>query len=229
MIRKGPGKGFLRGLRGPLAGTLLFAAGLALAGPATPPAWWEVRLTVAVQGTYSLRGEGVPLSGEYSGRLLWEGRLEPDGDDFILVHLRSEVQEWSHREKAGGDVAESVLEAPETVRPALRLFYVLREHDEVTFDFEIEGTSVPLHRRSIEIHLEMPRSARPPGVTPGYRDYVLSGSNSIVLPASDLKRRRPQRTFAWTWRRVDSLDKGPRTFVAIQGHSAEAVVALIRH
>ncbi len=181
-----------------------------------------------MQGTYSLRGEEVPLSGEYSGRLLWEGRLEPDGDDFILVHVRSEVLEWRHREKAARDGAESVLEAPETARPALRLNYVLREHGEVTFDFEIEGTSVPLHRRSIELPLEMPRSARPPGFMPGYRDYVLSGSNRVVLPASDLKRRRPQRTFAWTWRRVDSLDKGPLNFVAIQSHSAEAVVSLAR-
>lgn len=231
MIRTRTDKGSPRRLPARLGAGLLLAAllpGPARPGPQRDADWWEIRLSVAVQGTYSLRGEGAPLSGEYSGRLLWEGRLEPDGYDFILVRLRSEVLEWSHREKAVEDGAESVLEAPETARPALRLNYVLREHGEVTFDFEIEGTSAPLHGRPIEVPLEMPRSARPPGITPGYRDYVLSGSNRIVLPASDLKRRRPQRTFAWTWRRVDSLGKGPRAFVAIQGHSAEAVVALTR-
>jgi len=229
MIREGLGKGFRRGPRGPLAGTLLFATGLALAGPAPPPAWWEVRLTVAVQGTYSLRGEATPLTGEYAGLVTWEGRLEPDGDDFILVHIRSEALEWSLREQAGQGEAGSVREAPDTSRPRLRLNYILRESAEVALDFELEGPTFPLHERSIKIPLEMPRSARPAGITPGYGDFVLSGSNRIVLPASDLKRRRPERTFAWTWRRVERLDKGSRTFVAIQGHSAEAVVALVRH
>jgi hypothetical protein len=231
MIRTRTAEGSARWTRGPLAGALVLAglvAGPGRVSPAPPAAWWEVRLSVAVEGTYSLRGEGVPLSGEYSGRLLWEGRLEPDGDDFILVHIRSEVQEWLLREKAGQDGAASVLEAPESSRPSLRLNYVLREHGDVTFDFEIAGTAVPLHKRSIEIPLEMPRSARPAGIAPGYRDYVLTGSNRIVLPASDLKRRKSQRSFAWTWRRVDSLNKGLHTFVAIQGHSAEAVVALAR-
>ncbi|OGD12157.1 MAG: hypothetical protein A2W20_00650 [Candidatus Aminicenantes bacterium RBG_16_66_30] len=228
MIREGTGKGFRRGLRSLVAGALLLA-GLALAGPAPPPAWWEVRLTVAVKGTYSLRGEAIPLSGEYAGLITWEGRLEPDGDDFILVHIRSEALEWSLREKAGQGGAVSVLDAPDTSRPRLRLNYVLREDAEVALDFEFEGTTVPLHKRSIKIPLEMPRSARPAGITPGYRDFVLSGSNRIVLPASDLERPRPERTFAWTWRRVERLDKDSRTFVAIQGHSAEAVVALVRH
>ena len=212
-----------------MAGTLLFAASLTLAGPAPPPAWWEVRLTVAVKGTYDLRGEAVPLSGEYSGRVTWEGRLDPDGDDFILVHIRSEALEWSLREKAGQGGAASVLDAPDTSRPRLRLNYVLREDGEVALDFEFEGTTVPLHELSIKIPLEMPRSARPAGITLGYGDFVLSGSNRIVLPASDLKRPRPERAFAWTWRRVERLDRGSRIFVAIQGHSAEAVVALVRH
>jgi len=212
-----------------MAGTLLFAASLTLAGPAPPPAWWEVRLTVTVKGTYDLRGEAVPLSGEYSGRVTWEGRLDPDGDDFILVHIRSEALEWSLREKAGQGGAASVLDAPDTSRPRLRLNYVLREDGEVALDFEFEGTTVPLHELSIKIPLEMPRSARPAGITLGYGDFVLSGSNRIVLPASDLKRPRPERAFAWTWRRVERLDKDSRTFVAIQGHSAEAVVALVRH
>jgi hypothetical protein len=232
MLRKGPEKVFRRGLRSFEAGTLLLvglAAAPAFAGPARSPAWWEVRLTVAVKGTYSLRGEAIPLSGEYAGLVTWEGRLEPDGDDFILVHIRSEALEWSLREKAGQGGEVSILEAPDTSRLRLRLNYVLRENAEVALDFELEGPTFPLHGRSIKIPLEMPRSARPAGITPGYGDFVLSGSNRIVLPASDLKRSKPERTFAWTWHRVERLDKDSRTFVAIQGHSAEAVVALVRH
>lgn len=229
MIRAGPGKGFLRGLRGPLAGTLLFAAGLALAGPAPPPAWWEVRLTVALKGEYSVKCEGAPVSGEYAGRIRWEGRLEPDADDFLLVHIRTEVLEWSLRERSGQGEAASLLEASGASSPVLHLNYVLREAGRVEFYFDIEGASVPIHERPLKIPLTMPRSAGLGGAKPDYPDFIRSGSNRIALPAADLERRRPERAFAWTWRRVERIDGNSLTYVTIQSHSAEAVVALIRH
>ena len=229
MIREGPGKGFLRGLRGPLAGAILFAACLAVAGPVQPPAWWEVRLTITLKGEYSVKCEGAPVSGEYAGRIRWDGRLEPDADDFLLIHIRTEVLEWSLRESSGQGETASLLEASGASAPVLHLNYVLREADEVGFYFDIEGTSVPLHEHPLKVPLTMPRSAGLGGAKPGYPDFIRSGSNRIVLPASDLKRSKPERTFAWTWHRVERLDKDSRTFVAIQGHSAEAVVALVRH
>jgi hypothetical protein len=75
----------------------------------------------------------------------------------------------------------------------------------------------------------MPRSAGLGGAKPDYSDFIQSGSNRIMLPDADLKRRRPERPFAWTWGRVERIDVDSVTFVVIQSHSAEAVVALVRH
>jgi hypothetical protein len=212
-----------------VAGALLLAAGLAFSGPAPPPAWWEVRLTVALKGEYSVKCQSGPVSGEYAGRIRWEGRLDPDGDDFLLVHIRTEVLEWSLRERSGQGETASLLEAPQASSPALHLNYVLREANELGFYFEIEGTSVPVHERALKFPLEMPRSAGLGGAKPDYSDFIQSGSNRIMLPDADLKRRRPERPFAWTWGRVERIDVDSVTFVVIQSHSAEAVVALVRH
>jgi hypothetical protein len=208
---------------------VLLAAGLVRAGPGPAPAWWEVRLTVSLKGEYAVKCEVGPVSGEYAGRIRWEGRLEPDADDFLLVHIRTEVLEWSLRERSGQGGTASLLEAPEASAPVLHLNYVLRESDDVGFYFEIEGTSVPIHERPLKIPLELPRSAGLGGAKPGYPDFLRKGSNRVVIPAADLERRKPERAFAWTWGRVERIDVNALTYVSIQSHSAEAVVALVRH
>ena len=156
--------------------------------------------------------------------------MEPDGDDFLLVHIRSEALEWSLREQAGQGEAESVLDAPETSRPRLRLNYVLREGAEVALDFELEGPSFPLHARSMKLPLEMPRSARPGRDHAGLRRFRPERLEPDRPPGVGPRAPDgPSGPSPGTWRRVERLDKGSRTFVAIQGHSAEAVVALVRH
>lgn len=232
MIRERLGQGFWRPVRGLLAGALLLpglAAGPGLPGQAAGAPWWEIRLTVELRGDYALKCEGEPVSGEFSGRLRWEGRLDPDADDFLLIQVKTEALEWSLRERSGQGEAVSVLDAPEALRPVLRLNYVLRDGDDIELDFEVGGTSVPLHPYPLVIPLELARSASREGARPGYCDFIRNGSNRIVLPATDLKRRRPERSFAWKWGRVERIDRDARTYVSIQSHSAEAVVALVRH
>jgi hypothetical protein len=232
MLRKRTGQSCLRSLPGILAGALLLpglAAGPVLLGQAAGSIWWEIRLTVEIKGDYALKCEGQPVSGEFAGRLRWEGRLEPDGDDFLLIEIKTEALEWRLRERSGPDGSRSVLVAPDAVRPTLRLNYVLRDGDDIELDFEVGGTSVPLHPHPLALPLELARSSSGGGGRPDYSDFIRSGSNRIVLPATDLKRRRPERAFAWEWGRVERIDRDARTHVSIQSHSVEAVVALVRH
>lgn len=218
MIRVRSGKGFARRLRGP-AGALLALAGLALgAGPDAPapaagPDGWEVRLTVSVRGEFSLLGGREPVAGDYVFRARWEGRLEPDGDDFLLVHVRTEVLEWSLG-KEGGPPA-----------PDLRLNYALRTGREVEFDFEVADVVLAVGPSPVGIVLEMPL---PPGRGPGppglrYGDLVRRGSSRIAVPAADFGRRAAERSFSWEWRRIRPVDSGRPL---VQSHAAEAVLAV---
>lgn len=231
MIRTRTTEGSGRRLRTALAGGVLLAGLLArpaTGGPGPTAATWDVRLTVAVKGTYALKGEGRSAMGEYVCRALFEGRLLPDGDDFLLVHGRTEALEWSLRERGGQAGAPGAFEIAGPPPPVLRLNYVLRDKKVIEIDFEFEGVTVSLPPFGLDVPLELPRSARPAGAKPGYDDLVLSGSNRVVLPVGDLQQRRPERTFAWSWRRHEQRQDGGRVFLETQDHSVEAVVALVR-
>jgi len=227
-------QGFRRRLEAPLWGALLLMA-LPLSparpggGPVAPPReegslWWEVRLVVETRGTYTVRGDGPPVKGEYSLRARWEGRLEPDAEDFLLVHLRTELLEWRLREASGPSGREAMREAPASPRPALRLAYVLKDGHDIEFAFEIDGLDVPLRPSSVSVRLELPRS-----VGRAYADFVCRGSNRVVVPESDLMETARERRFSWDWRSAEQILRRGRVFFVEQAHTAEAAVSLGLH
>ncbi|MBN2266292.1 MAG: hypothetical protein JW775_10815 [Candidatus Aminicenantes bacterium] len=229
-------KGFSRGSRGGVAGALLLA-GLAwascnaVAARAARPegaGWWEVRLTIEAEGEYTINGGRAPLAGEFVCRASWTGRLEPDGEDFILIRLGTEVLEWRLREKAGRG---GVLEAPSAAEPDLRLNYVLNDGREIEFFFELGRVSIPLHASPVPMALDLPRSSGRAAGRPGqaYGDFVRRGSSRVAIPETDLLQGSAERSFSWDWRRERRFDRGGRIFLAAQGHSAKVTVAVTAH
>jgi hypothetical protein len=184
-----------------------------------------------VKGEYALRNGAEPVSGEYACRAIWEGRLEPDGDDFLLVHLYTEIREWSLKEKSGPREGPVAPGTPAGTRPLFRMNYVLKDGEEVVFDFELEGIPVSHRTSSLTIPLELPSSAvSGAGLSRrSYDDFVFRGSNRVAVPASGFVRRMFQREYAWKWRRERKLSAGSRTILFIQSHAAEAVVGLAAH
>jgi hypothetical protein len=228
-------KGFTRRALGPPAGILLvFALATALSFPRPSPglSWWEVSLSVTVNGSYIIEGGDGPLHGEFTCHARWAGTLELDGNDFLLYHLKTEVLEWRLAEKAGQPEGESLGLAQATSEaPRLRLNYVLREGSDLRFDYEFGEVAIPLHASPVKANLEFPRSSGHVVLSPGsgYESRVSRGSNRIVIPGSDFERRSAERTFSWEWQREKRVVGGSGTFLLTQRHTAEAVVALIAH
>ena len=195
------------------------------------PTWWEIRLQVEAKGRYVVSGAGEPLTGEYSCRALWLGRLEPDEDDFLLVHLRTEILEWRLREEAGPAGRATEIEAPRRPAPVLRVHYVLRDGRDVEFFFELGGITMPLHEAPLAFPLELPRSSgrKPREGGQAYGDFVRRGTSQVVLPESDFARPGPPRRFSWDWRRERQLFAQGRPVTVTQDHTAETVVTVIVH
>jgi len=195
------------------------------------PTWWEIRLQVEAKGRYVVSGAGEPLAGDYSCRALWLGRLEPDEEDFLLIHLRTEILEWRLRERAGPAGRESEIEAPRRPAPALRVHYVLRDGRDVEFFFELGGVTMPLHEAPLAFPLELPRSSgrKPREGGQAYGDFVCRGTSQVVLPESDFARSAGPRRFSWDWRRERQLFAQGRPVTVTQNHTAETVVTVIVH
>ena len=227
-----------------LSGALLWALLLACLAPEPSPAaacpqdvqagrsaWWEVRLVVTAEGDYSVKGGPTPVAGTYTCKASWEGRLEPDGEDFLLVHIKTEILEWRLRETSRRAGGESVLEPPASAKPAFRMSYVLKDGREVEFVFEISAFQVPLHASAVSVPLELPRSSSRSAGLPGrrYGDFVCRGSSRIVIPETDLARTRPERSFSWDWRKDRQVIMEGRVYSVSQAHAAKAVIALVAH
>jgi hypothetical protein len=178
-------------------------------------------VSVETRGTYTVRGDGPTVRGEYSLRARWEGRLEPDAEDFLLVHLKTELLEWRLREASGPAGRETVREAPASPRPALRLAYVLKNGRDIEFAFAIDGLDVPLRPSSVSVPLELPRS-----VGRAYADFVCRGSNRVVVPESDLMEKGRERRFSWEWRSAEQILRRGRVLFVEQAHTAETAVSL---
>jgi hypothetical protein len=228
-------KGFARRALGPVAGILLalvLAAVLSFSRPSPGPSWWEVSLSLTVNGSYVIEGGEAPLHGEFTCRARWAGTLELDENDFLLYSLKTEVLEWRLEEKVGPPKEVSLLLAHEiSEAPYLRLNYILREGSDLRFDYEFVEVSIPLHASPLKANLEFPRSSGHVALSPGsgYESRVSRGSNRITLPGSDLERHAAERTFSWKWQREKRITGKSGTFLLTQRHTAEAVVALVAH
>lgn len=200
--------------------------------PSRQKGWWEVSLIVSVTGDYTVDGPSAPASGRYAFRGRWTGRLELDGDgDLLLVHLGTEVLDWSLRETSRREGRESVLEAAAKPRPVLRMEYLIKDGADVEFVFGVAGIAVPLHAPELAVPLDMPRSSSrqpgPPGH--GYGDFVRGGSCRVAIPQQDLDVQAPERRFAWDWGRDRELVQAGRPVKVTHRHRAEAVVSVIVH
>lgn len=228
-------KSFGRRLARTLAGSALvlgLAGASAPARPSARPSWWEVKLTVTVSGGYALKGAGAPLSGEFVCRARWEGSMESDAEDFLLYHFRTEILDWRLTERSARPGGETVLgEKDGGERPNLRLNYVLKDGKRLDLDFGFIGVPVPLHPFPVKVGLEFPVSEVRPALLEGsgYANFIVRGSNRIVLPASDLLSPSAERKFAWEWRRERRLAAGTGSALLDEYHKAEAVVSLVAH
>lgn len=236
-MEKGFGRGWFRRLGGALAAlamvppAVLAGGGLRKLPPPGRP-WWDVSLTVSVHGAYVIRAPGPPVSGTYTYRARWKGRLELDSaDDLLLVHLGTEVLEWSLRQTRDADAPESVLGPADQPAPSLRVDYLIKDGAEIEFVFRLGEIPVPLDDPDLAAGLDLPRSssrqAGPPGH--GYADFVKSGSCRIAIPKDDLKIQAPERRFAWEWSREREAGSAARLVRIAHRHSAEAIVSVVIH
>ena len=210
-----------------LAG-LLCADGLGAARAASPETAWTVCLTIAVKGEYSLEGR-ERSSGHYRMKFVWTGELETDGDDYILLHGRSDLAEW--------DVEETTA-APEGIRirtandfgekPELNVMYVLRLSDGLHMNFFIRGFAVPRSNDQDAFYLLLPASLES-GERPAdanYSDFVKKGSNAIIVddPASHSGTRK--KSFHWDWLRRTSFLRQDVILLGTNRHEADVTVVI---
>ncbi len=171
--------------------------------PAAPdPSSWLIRMTVDVRGDYRMEETSTHWTGTYAFVFNWEGMIERDGEDFLLIHNKCDLASRRFEERVFGKDTFRVLTADDVPdSPELSVKYVLRDNGRIRFNFAVEGFEVPLNDAPETFPLVLPASAentdRPGGFN--YSLFVKSGSNDITLDEKAILAGPAERTFSWTW------------------------------
>ena len=193
--------------------------------PARPdPPSYLIRMTVDVRGDYRMEDRSTRWSGTYAFVFSWEGMIEPDGEDFILIHNTCDLVSRRLEERAFGKDTIRVLTADDVPdRPELSVKYVLRDNGRIRFNFGVTGFEVPLNDAPETFPLVLPASAenadRPGGFN--YSLFVKSGSNDITLDEKTIRSGPSEHTFSWTWAWQTRLLKEDTTLVQSNRHEVK--------
>lgn len=214
---------------GILIAATLAEAGREAAASRSPETGWTMRMAITVKGDYALEGlERERAAGRYRMKFLWTGGLEFDGDDYILVHSRSELEEWEAEESASSPKGIRLLRTDDFgAKPELEILYVLRRSDGLHVNFVIRGFTVPRSSDRGVFDLRLPasreNSERPSGIN--YSDFVKKGSNAVVLDDPAFQTGIRKKTFRWAWIHRTSDPRQGAVLLGTNRH--EAIVTVI--
>ncbi|MBM3294501.1 MAG: hypothetical protein FJY82_08235 [Candidatus Aminicenantes bacterium] len=206
-------------------------AGLSAAAPGLPegPSSWDIALAVSARGEYGLESGPLRVDGRYAFTVSWRGIIHTDDEDYLLLHGETKVVDWSAEERAAGlDLVTVLTTGDFPDRPELKVNYVLRMADGLRVDFIVRGFDVPLSVPEDAFYLHFPASAENEELLGGLK-YNLSlafGSNAVVLDEPAGGRESSEKTFRWTWKRRNWVQRQDRTVLQSSAHSAEVRVSV---
>jgi len=207
----------------------LFAAVPTLGTSGKPP-WWGVRFTLNVRGTYAVKEPERTFAGDFTYKANWEGTVERDGEDFLLYHAKTDVQDWTIREKDTLPGSSRVLtEKDVSEEPRLRLNYILRQGQDVRFDFEVEGFQVPLGPSPEKFELVLPSSREGAEEGTVYDASISKGTNRIRIAEDGLEKAGLEKSFSWDWKRQQWAVRENGAVQVAGSHKVTVVVTITRH
>jgi len=215
-----------------LTGFVLLSAGFHCALGQIKPPWWEIKMTITVQGEYRQDAREVVHSGTYAFTIVWTGATEKDPDDYILYHTNYELKHWEAEERAA---------YPQEIRffttrdfpdkPELKVNYVLKIEGGLYFDFFIKGFEVPLSPAPEHFLVQMPASEEnTSGPAAGsYNTHVQTGSNRVYLEEKQFQKASLEKDFAWTWKSQTWVQQMENSIYQANSHKVQVKIFIEPH
>jgi hypothetical protein len=196
------------------------------------PYFWEIKLVISSTGDYRIYEGERSNVGHFSFVLLWTGCMEQDMDDYLIYHENSELLEWKAQEIAQFPEASQIIsEEYFSGKPGFDFHYILRREENLHFDFQVEGFSVPQDKSDHKFYLTLPSSYENMRHFPliDYNAFLLQGSNSIHIEEEEIYHHPIEKTYCWTWEHRQSLGRKKRPISFINSHDVKVVLTIIPH
>ena len=197
--------------------------------PADPPAWWEVRVHLQMEGEYRLDESGPSAVGHLTFAVLWTGWLEKDDQDYLLYRLDCRLSDWEARETYFLPEATKVLTTNDFPdKPGFNLKYFIRVGDTLRLDFLVDGLAVPLAQGEGAFTILLPSSEQNDQKCAEihYNDGIIKGSNRIEIPEAEMYSGPLTRAYAWTWQNQQWLLRQKRAVFTSQSHQVKMNICI---
>lgn len=185
-------------------------------------------MTVEGRGDYEAGPDGANIryAGSFAFAFAWSGALQKDDEDYLLVHKTCQLTAWRIEERRTSNEGVTTLTTADIGdKPELKVGYILRRDGGLHIAFEITGFDVPKLAGSDAFPLILPVSAEG-GRRRKYDIYLKSGSNKVVLDEGALARGPEEKTFAWTWKSQDWVQKRDASVFQSSSHAARVRIVV---
>ncbi len=196
------------------------------------PSWWEISIRLKASGSYTIKEGKEQIQAAYSFILLWTGCMEEDMDDYLIYHETSRLLEWKAQEKAESFGKIKLLSEKDfSGKPHFDFHYILRKGKELHFDFQVESFYVPQNRQQYEFYLYLPASEENKMYPSefNYNDYIIKGSNRIVVAQKEIYNHRLDKTYQWSWKYQKWLKGTGKTVFLFNNHQVQVNLLIIPH
>ncbi len=166
------------------------------------PLWWEIKILLVSDGSYTIKEQPSAYSGRYCFTILWTGCMEINDDDFLLYYENSELLSFEAEEKGTYPDSTRVVSTEDFKdKPSFHLNYILRKDEGLYFDFIVHGFRAPLNESKYKFYLNLPESEENP-LEPSEIDYdsfISRGSNLIFLEEKKIHTETVEKKSSWEW------------------------------
>ncbi len=166
------------------------------------PLWWEIKILLVSDGSYTIKEQSSAYSGRYCFTILWTGCMERNDDDFLLYYENSELVSFEAEEKGSYPDSTRILGTEDFKdKPSFHLNYILRKDEGLYFDFIVHGFQAPLNESKYKFYLNLPESEENPLELSeiDYGSFVSKGSNLIFLEEKKIHSETVEKKSSWEW------------------------------
>ncbi len=213
----------------------LLGLGLWAAMPAalsSAPIWWELAITLKTEGSYRVEEPGTSFSGTFRLAASWQGRMEQDENDYMLIRFRNDLTKWEILESpADSETYQTLTQEDTGAEPVFSVKYLLKKGDSLYLDLIAEGVFVPLNPFGEAFPLALPASeenAQGPQASE-YNDHLVEGSNCVAIPEKEIYLGPVEKDFSWSWKRQEWTLRQDRAIFTSAGHQATVTVSITPH
>jgi hypothetical protein len=168
--------------------------------------WWQIQLEIEVEGEYKFQENGRACSGNFQIRLICNGGMERDNGDYIYYQMDNNIADplWVEYITVKDSQKGHFSDISKSVKPEIKINYVVRKSFDVHVDFEISSIPVPYTHFDSFTSVVLPRSRENSTVNKHehYNRWIRKGANKISFPEKLIyKQNKIDRDFQWNWER----------------------------